>query len=74
MQEKQDQKVVFVSLSIHTNFKHEEHEERTQKNKKPKAHCLSHSHFLCLSFMPNFFSPVVAISLTHCTVYVVMSL
>ena len=33
MQEKQDQKVVFVSLSIHTNF---EHEECTQKNKKPK--------------------------------------
>ena len=33
MQEKQDQKVVFVSLSIHTNFEHEEH---TQKNKKPK--------------------------------------
>ena len=30
MQEKQDQKVVFVSLSIHTNFEHEEH---TQKNK-----------------------------------------
>ena len=34
MQEKQDQKVVFVSLSIHTNFKHEEHEERTQKKIK----------------------------------------
>ena len=46
MQEKQDQKVVFVFLSIHTNFKHEEHEQRTQKNKKPKPHCLSHSHFL----------------------------
>ena len=30
MQEKQDKKVVFVSLSIHTNFKHEEH---TQKDK-----------------------------------------
>ena len=37
MQEKQDQKVVFVSLSIHTNFEHEEH---TQKNKKPKPHYL----------------------------------
>ena len=37
MQEKQVQKVVFVSLSIHTNFEHEEH---TQKNKKPKPHCL----------------------------------
>ena len=30
MQEKENQKVVFVSLSIHTNFEHEEH---TQKNK-----------------------------------------
>ena len=30
MQEKQDQKVIFVSLSIHTNFEHEKH---TQKNK-----------------------------------------
>ena len=27
MQEKQDQKVVFVSLSIHTNFEQEEHED-----------------------------------------------
>ena len=34
MQEKQDQKVVFVFLSIHTNFKREEHEQRTQKKKK----------------------------------------
>ena len=40
---KQDQKLVFVSLSIHTNFEHEEH---IQKNKKPKPYCLSHSHFL----------------------------
>ena len=32
MQEKQDQKVVFMSLSIHTNFEHEEH---TKKKKKP---------------------------------------
>ena len=32
MQEKEDQKVVFVSLSIHTNLEHEEH---TQK-KKPQ--------------------------------------
>ena len=31
MQEKEDQKVVFVSLSIHTNLEHEEH---TQKKKK----------------------------------------
>ena len=29
MQEKQKQKVIFVSLSIHTNFEHEKH---TQKN------------------------------------------
>ena len=29
MQEKEDQKVVFVSLPIHTNLEHEEH---TQKN------------------------------------------
>ena len=34
MQEKEDQKVVFVSLSIHTNLEHEEH---TQKKKKPKS-------------------------------------
>ena len=31
MQEKEDKKVVFVSLSIHTNLEHEEH---TQKKKK----------------------------------------
>ena len=31
MQEKEDQKVVFVSLSIHTNLEHEEH------NKKKKT-------------------------------------
>ena len=30
MQEKKDQKVIFVSLSIHTNLEHEEH---TQKKK-----------------------------------------
>ena len=33
MQEKQDQKVVLVSLSIHINFEHEEH---TQKKIKPR--------------------------------------
>ena len=33
MQEKQDQKVVFVSLSIHTNLEHKEHEEHTKKKK-----------------------------------------
>ena len=31
MQKKEEQKVVFVSLSIHTNL---EHEENTQKKKK----------------------------------------
>ena len=31
MQEKEDQKVVFVSLSLHTNLEHDEH---TQKIKK----------------------------------------
>ena len=36
MQEKQDQKVIFVSLFIHTNFEHEEHEAHTKKNKKIK--------------------------------------
>ena len=55
MQEKQDQKVVFMSLSIHTNFEHEEHtkkkknlnhEEHIQKNchlgqpLKNKGHCI----------------------------------
>ena len=34
MQEKQDQKVIFVSLFIHTNFKHKEHEELTPKKIK----------------------------------------
>ena len=28
MQEKEDQKVVFVSLSIHTNLEHEEHTKK----------------------------------------------
>ena len=33
MQEKEDQKVVFVSLSIHTNLEHEEHtQKKTQIN------------------------------------------
>ena len=36
MQEKQDQKVIFVSLSIHTNLEHEEHEAHTKKKKKKK--------------------------------------
>ena len=34
MQEKKDQKVVFVSLSIHTNLEHEEHTPK--KKKKPQ--------------------------------------
>ena len=33
MQDKQDQKVVFVSLSIHTNFEHED----MPKKIKPKS-------------------------------------
>ena len=33
MQEKEDQKVVFVSLSVHTNLEHDEH---TQIKKKKK--------------------------------------
>ena len=32
MQEKEDQKVVFVSLSIHTDLEHEEHTK-----KKPRS-------------------------------------
>ena len=35
MQEKEDQKVVFVSLSIHTNLEHEEHTQKTKKKKNP---------------------------------------
>ena len=34
MQKKEDQKVVFVSLSIHTNLEHEEHTQK--KKKKPQ--------------------------------------
>ena len=33
MQEKQDQKVVFVSLTIHTNFEHEEYIKKKIKHK-----------------------------------------
>ena len=36
MQEKQDQKVVIVSLSIHTNFEHEGHEEHTKRITKTR--------------------------------------
>ena len=32
MQKKEDQKVVFVSLSIHTNLEHEEHTPKKKKN------------------------------------------
>ena len=35
MQKKEDQKVVFVSLSIHTNLEHEEHTQK--KKKKPRS-------------------------------------
>ena len=34
MQEKEDQKVVFVSLYIHTNLEHEEHTKKQKKKKK----------------------------------------
>ena len=37
MQEKEDQKVVFVSLSIHTNLEHEQHTQKTKKKKKPRS-------------------------------------
>ena len=36
MQEKEDQKVVFVSLSLHTNLEHDEHTQIIKKNKKNK--------------------------------------
>ena len=36
MQKKEDQKVVFVSLSIHTNLEHEEHTQK-KKKKKPRS-------------------------------------
>ena len=36
MQEKEDQKVVFVSLFIHTNLEHEEHTRKNKKKKKPQ--------------------------------------
>ena len=32
MQEKEDQKVVFVSLSINTNLEHKEHTQKKNKN------------------------------------------
>ena len=35
MQKKEDQKVVFVSLSIHTNLEHEEHTQKKKKKKNP---------------------------------------
>ena len=41
MQEKKDQKVVFVSLSIHINLEHEEH---TQKKKKKNLDQLTQDH------------------------------
>ena len=36
MQEKEDQKVVFVSLSLHTNLEHDEHTQIKKKKKKKK--------------------------------------
>ena len=35
MQEKEDQKVVFVSLSIHTNLEHEEHTQKKKNSDQP---------------------------------------
>ena len=32
MQEKEDQKVVFVSLSLHTNLEHDKHTQKKKKN------------------------------------------
>ena len=32
MQKKENQKVVFVSLSVHTNLEHEEHTKKKKKN------------------------------------------
>ena len=43
MQEKKDQKVIFVSLSIHTNLEHEEH---TQKKKKKIPDQPTQDHWL----------------------------
>ena len=43
MQEKQDQKVVFMSLSIHTNFEHEEHIQKNCHLGQPlknTGHCI----------------------------------
>ena len=48
MQEKQYQKVVLVSLSIHINLEHEEH---TQKN-KTQINLHKQSLFLCPHFHP----------------------
>ena len=39
MQKKENQKVVFVSLSVHTNLEHEEH---TKKKKNPNLPTQDH--------------------------------
>ena len=38
MQEKEDQKVVFVSLSIHTNLEHEEHTQKKNSDQPTQDH------------------------------------
>ena len=38
MQEKEDQKVVFVSLSIHTDLEHEEHTKKKKKKTQINLH------------------------------------
>ena len=38
MQEKEDQKVVFVSLSINTNLEHEEHTQKKNSDQPTQDH------------------------------------
>ena len=53
MQEKEDQKVVFVSLSIHTNLEHEEH---TQKKKKKQINL--HKIIDLMEYLRKIVSPI----------------
>ena len=41
MQEKEDQKVVFVSLSINTNLEHEEHTQKKNSDQPTQDHWLN---------------------------------
>ena len=43
MQEKEDQKVVFVSLSIHTYLEHEEHTQKKNPYQPTQDHWLNDS-------------------------------